>query len=75
MPSMHKKHEGTNTVEESGAFWLLRSPMEFENVGFTRAVDGIKYLCCADCEVGPIGLNVIEKADELLVAADRVDYR
>lgn len=29
--------------------------MAFENVGFTRSVEGIKYLICADCEYGPIG--------------------
>lgn len=72
---MHKKHEGTDKHEQSDAFWLLRNPMEFENVGFTKNVDNIKYLCCADCEVGPVGLTYIDKRDEYLVAADRVEYR
>ena len=75
MPSMHKRHEGTDTQEESNAFWILRNPMEFENVGFTKTVNKTKFLCCADCEVGPVGLTFIDKSDEFLVAADRVDYR
>ena len=75
MPSMHKKYEGTNKEEESNAFWVLRNPMDFENVGFTNTVDKVKYLCCADCDVGPVGITLTEIRDEFLVAADRVDYR
>jgi len=75
MPSMHKKHEGSDKQEESDTFWMLKNLMEFENVGVTHTVDSIKYLCCADCEVGPVGLTLVDKNDEYLVAADRVEYR
>lgn len=27
----------------------------FENIGFSNTVGNIKYLACADCELGPIG--------------------
>ena len=31
---------------------------DFDNVGFSRTVeDGVKYLVCADCEMGPIGYH------------------
>lgn len=36
-------------------FWAVPDMMQFENVGFTNSVDNIKYLTCADCELGPIG--------------------
>ena len=72
---MHKKDEGSNLTEVVDTFWMLKSPMEFENVGFTNAVNNIKYLCCADCEVGPIGLVLADQRNEYLVAANRVDYR
>jgi len=33
----------------------LKDVLQFENVGSTKPVDNIKYLACADCELGPIG--------------------
>ncbi|CAJ0564218.1 unnamed protein product, partial [Mesorhabditis spiculigera] len=36
-------------------FWAVKNMMDFENVGFTHAVGGYKYLTCAECEYGPIG--------------------
>ena len=33
--------------------------MDFENVEFSNTVNNIKYLCCADCEVGLIGFHMI----------------
>ena len=30
---------------------------DFENVGFCNTVEGIKYLICADCEIGPLGYH------------------
>lgn len=32
--------------------------MTFENVGVTNAKDGKRYLCCADCEFGPVGIQI-----------------
>lgn len=50
--------------------------MVFENIGVLRAVDtGVKYLCCAECDIGPLGYNDTKsKADEFLIAVDRVKY-
>ncbi|KAF8793384.1 Guanine nucleotide exchange factor MSS4 like protein [Argiope bruennichi] len=36
-------------------YWCVENMYAFENVGFSNTVDGVKYLVCADCEVGPIG--------------------
>lgn len=36
-------------------FWSVPDMFQFENVGYTNSVNGIKYLTCADCEIGPIG--------------------
>ncbi|KAJ1305177.1 hypothetical protein OPQ81_000208 [Rhizoctonia solani] len=42
-------------------WWLVKpSPMQFENIGFSRTVGGdggIKYLSCAECDLGPLGLD------------------
>lgn len=36
-------------------WWSVKGVYDFENVGFTHASDGVKYLVCADCEMGPVG--------------------
>jgi len=33
----------------------VKDPLQFENVGFSKTVDNVKYLACADCELGPVG--------------------
>ncbi|VDP45483.1 unnamed protein product [Heligmosomoides polygyrus] len=62
--------EGSETV---CGFWIVRGMYDFENVGFTNAVDGMKYLTCADCEYGPIGF--LETETKLhYVSSARVTY-
>ena len=78
LPYMKSKDEKgkdiTNEKEEIKEYWLVHDMMTFENVGFTKTVDKIKYLICADCEIGPIGFQNILNPNELYVARDRVKY-
>ena len=64
-------------AEEVGEFWLLEDKFHFDNVGFSNTVQEVfKYLCCADCEVGPLGVHRLNETPErYLVAANRVRYR
>jgi len=56
-------------------FWLVREMMTFENVGFSNTVGAsTKYLTCADCEMGPLGIHNLQNPTEFLVAARRVKY-
>ena len=56
-------------------FWLVRDMFHFENLGFSKTVDGkVKYLICADCERGPIGWHSLDNRTEFLIAAERVQY-
>jgi len=65
-------------------WWLVTpSPMAFENVGFSRPVartgeasassKPIKFLICADCEVGPLGWCEVG-GKEFWLASSRVKY-
>ncbi|KAN0082664.1 Mss4-like protein [Tylopilus felleus] len=65
-------------------WWLVTpSPMEFENIGFSRPVvrtgnnaaspKRIKFLICADCDVGPLGWSE-EGGKEFWLACSRVKY-
>ena len=38
-------------------FYRVEDMFDFDNLGFTNTVGTIKYLSCADCDVGPIGYH------------------
>ncbi|KAF0035070.1 hypothetical protein F2P81_012828 [Scophthalmus maximus] len=79
LPSMRKK-SGLSTTEGSvdgdtlTAHWLVDDMYTFENVGFTNDVGRIKYLICADCEIGPIGWHCLDDKKSFYVAVERVNY-
>lgn len=71
-----KKAIGTQPDGETVKdFWLVNEMMTFENVGFSNTVGAsTKYLTCADCEMGPLGIHDLQNTTEFLVAARRVKY-
>jgi hypothetical protein len=86
VPSMRQKKElaitnvsveQPHTVIESekmSDFWLVNDMLAFENIGFTNTVDKKKFLICADCEIGPIGFQNLDKPNEFLVCISRVKH-
>ncbi|XP_002737952.1 guanine nucleotide exchange factor MSS4-like isoform X1 [Saccoglossus kowalevskii] len=76
LPHMKKKSEqqGAMDGETLKEFWVVDDMYTFENVGFTNTVNDIKYLICADCEVGPIGWHDLSKKKEFYIALDRVHH-
>ncbi|XP_033626889.1 guanine nucleotide exchange factor MSS4-like [Asterias rubens] len=76
LPHMKVKtaNQEPNDGEELEDFWLIEGMYTFENVGFTNTVKSIKYLICADCEVGPIGYHDLETKENFYVAVERVVY-
>ena len=41
---------------------------------FLLQVDNIKYLICADCEIGPIGWHCVQDKTAYYIAVDRVKH-
>ena len=73
---MHKKQEDAGIKKESmKQFYLVNDMFDFDNIGFTKPVDNdtIKYLICADCEVGPLGWHCISSKKNY-VALHRVKH-
>ncbi|KAI8339168.1 Mss4-like protein, partial [Chlamydoabsidia padenii] len=57
-------------------FWCLSDMMDFDNVGFSKTIGTIKYLSCADCDIGPIGYHdTADSPKEYLVSIKRARYR
>lgn len=54
--------------------WFVDDMFTFENVGFTKDVGRIKYLICADCEIGPIGWHCLDDKKGFYIAVERVDH-
>ncbi|CAL8351393.1 guanine nucleotide exchange factor MSS4 [Gadus morhua] len=77
LPPMRNK-KAPSLTEGSGdnlsAHWLVDDMYTFENVGFTNDVGRIKYLICADCEIGPIGWHCLDDKKSYYVAVERVDH-
>jgi len=72
MPAMSKK--SNEQSEKISSFWAVKDMFAFENVGFCNTVDNVKYLACADCEVGPIGAHFTDQTTKVYyVAPERVD--
>lgn len=70
--SEQQKPEDGETLTD---FWLVTGMYTFENVGFTNTVSGdIKYMTCADCEVGPIGWSSLQDKNNFYIAFDRVRH-
>ncbi|KAG0163001.1 hypothetical protein DFQ28_000492 [Apophysomyces sp. BC1034] len=65
-----------DTDENITDFWCLTSMMDFDNIGFSKPVGSIKFLSCADCDIGPIGYHdTASKPEEFLISIRRVRYR
>src|SRR5688572_3717200 len=82
LPFMRKKSEKCTTGEapaEDGEtlneHWLVSDMFTFENVGFSNTVGTVKYLICADCEIGPIGWHDVNIKNEFYIALGRVESR
>ncbi|XP_072804975.1 guanine nucleotide exchange factor MSS4 isoform X2 [Vicugna pacos] len=54
--------------------WLVDDMFIFENVGFTKDVGNVKFLVCADCEIGPIGWHCLDDKKSFYVALERVSH-
>lgn len=78
LPSMRKKSGSFGSDGSDGdtltSFWLVHDMFDFENVGFTNDVGRIKYLICADCEIGPIGWHCIDDKKSYYIAMERVNH-
>ncbi|XP_011306108.1 guanine nucleotide exchange factor MSS4 homolog [Fopius arisanus] len=73
----HVRSKGDEGVESQLAkytdYWLIEDMYTFENVSITKTVGNIKYLACADCEIGPIGY-MDQSTKKCYVALSRVTY-
>ncbi|XP_064598828.1 guanine nucleotide exchange factor MSS4-like [Liolophura sinensis] len=76
LPHMKKKKEGTDVAdaEELSDYWVVDDMFTFENVGFSNTVGMIKYLTCADCEIGPVGWHDLNNKKAYYISLTRVQH-
>ena len=78
LPLMKQKPNSAASVDDGEMltnYWLVDNMYTFENIGFSNTVGTIKYLICADCEIGPIGWHDIQNKDAFYVSLERVEHR
>ncbi|KAJ7267488.1 acyl-CoA N-acyltransferase [Mycena rebaudengoi] len=80
-PERHPQHPLLPALPQPPSathWWLITpSPLEFENIGFSHAVDSAgekKKLTCAECDLGPLGWCKVG-GTEFWLACSRVGYR
>ena len=72
---LQPKNSATLAEDTEASFWRLGNQMDFENVTVARQMPGstIKYLACAQCEIGPFGyFDTALQPHEFFVAVARV---
>ncbi|KAG1437684.1 hypothetical protein G6F56_012988 [Rhizopus delemar] len=67
--------ENSIVEENDSYFWLVKNMMDFENIGFSKTVNTIKYLSCADCDLGPLGYHDTTEPKEYVIHLQRAKYR
>lgn len=74
LPLVHQKNkESVTECELLKNYWAVDDMFTFENIGFSNTVQNKKYLICADCEIGPIGVHDIVSR-KCYVALKRVKH-
>ncbi|KAL7747301.1 hypothetical protein RI367_007355 [Sorochytrium milnesiophthora] len=65
--------------QESDLYFSVADMWTFENIGFSKDVQGRKYLACADCDAGPVGVHVVDpptgREKEFLIKVERTRYQ
>ena len=71
-----KNDEGVVHIakEKLAQFYCVEDMFDFDNVGFSKNVDEVKYLICADCEAGPIGYHDL-RTKKSYVALSRISHQ
>lgn len=60
--------------EDLTEWWMVPDMYMFENVGFSNTVGTFKFLTCADCEQGPVGIHNLT-VKKSYVAVQRIVYK
>lgn len=74
---MHKKNHQLDFENELCiSFWIVNDIFTFENVGVAKTTEDldITYLCCADCDMGPIGFFDKNDPKKNYISKNRVVY-
>jgi hypothetical protein len=65
-------------LQEQKELYRIKSVMNFENIAVMRQINNVKvtgdfkYLSCADCESGPVGINYNSNPGVYYLSAERV---
>lgn len=69
---MQRARGAPGDKETCRGFWVVQDKMDFFNIAFSNTVEGLAYLACADCNLGPFGYHDPAKPDAFYIAVERV---
>ncbi|CAD5116314.1 DgyrCDS5218 [Dimorphilus gyrociliatus] len=74
-PQQKKNQKAEEAEGETvNSFWHVQDMYTFENVGFCKTIGTVKFLMCADCEIGPVGVCDTRGPRDFFVSTDRIAH-
>ena len=73
--AMKKKNASDSdfSKDKINQYYMVDDMFTFENIGFSNQVDNVKYLICADCEIGPVGWHDVN-SKKSYIALPRIKH-
>ncbi|KRX34818.1 RNA polymerase II-associated protein 3, partial [Trichinella murrelli] len=65
LPELSLKADGTVDMKTFTEFVRVDDIYDFENIGFSRDSNGVQYLLCAACEIGPLVMLVRKERKDI----------
>ncbi|KRX17209.1 RNA polymerase II-associated protein 3, partial [Trichinella nelsoni] len=65
LPELSLKADGTVDMKTFTEFVRVDDIYDFENIGFSRNSNGVQYLLCAACEIGPLVMLVRKERKDI----------
>eukprot|EP00747_Dinoflagellata_sp_TGD_P168474 gnl/TRDRNA2_/TRDRNA2_194923_c0_seq1.p1 gnl/TRDRNA2_/TRDRNA2_194923_c0~~gnl/TRDRNA2_/TRDRNA2_194923_c0_seq1.p1 ORF type:complete len:276 (+),score=43.08 gnl/TRDRNA2_/TRDRNA2_194923_c0_seq1:22-828(+) len=63
LPWTSARDAGSAAEEDVSEFWAVHDLYSFDNVAFSKSVGERKFLCCPDCELGPLGFREVQPGE------------
>jgi len=72
--ALYNGKKDDSSLQMQSWFWVVKDMFHFENIGFSKTLEETRYLTCADCERGIIGVQYLNNEKQIFLCANLVEY-
>jgi hypothetical protein len=70
LPLPERESPSSSSIIPIHEGWSVKDVFDFDNVAFSQPLadhpDGLRYLCCAECDAGPIGYAILDSTTTMI---------